>query len=73
MVTGFDVEVLYLARKWRLQLRELPIIWHHSPTENVNPVRDTLRMLGDILRVRLNDLGGRYPSAPAGLGHGNHV
>ncbi len=71
MVTGFDVEVLYLARKWRLQLRELPIIWHHSPTENVNPVRDTLRMLGDILRVRLNDLGGRYPSAPSELGHRN--
>lgn len=69
MVTGFDVEVLYLARKWGLQVRELPIIWHHSPTENVNPVRDTLRMLGDIMRVRLNDLGGQYPSAPAELGH----
>lgn len=72
MVTGFDVEVLYLARKWELQVRELPIIWHHSPTDNVNPVRDTLRMLGDILRVRLNDLGGKYPSAPGELGHGNN-
>ncbi len=72
MVTGFDVEVLYLARKWGLQVREIPVIWHHSPTNNVNPVRDTLRMLSDIVRVRLNDLGGQYPTAPAELGHGNH-
>ena len=72
MVTGFDVEVLYLARKWGFQIKEIPIVWHHSPTDNVNPVRDTLRMLGDIAKVRLNDLGGQYPSAPAELGHANN-
>ena len=57
---GFDVEILYLARKLRFPVREVAVTWRHVPASRVDPVRDTLRMIGDVLRVRVNDLRGRY-------------
>ncbi len=57
---GFDVEALYLARKLGYQVREIPVEWRHVPQSRVNPLRDTLDMFLDVLRVRLNDLRGLY-------------
>ncbi len=57
---GFDVEVLYLARKRGLRLVEVPIAWYYQPSSRVSPVRDTIRMVRDVLRVRWNDWRGRY-------------
>jgi dolichyl-phosphate beta-glucosyltransferase len=57
---GFDVEILFLARKLGYQIAEVPITWSHRDLSRVDPVRDTLRMLADIVRVRINDLSGRY-------------
>jgi dolichyl-phosphate beta-glucosyltransferase len=57
---GFDVELLFLARKRGYRIREVPVTWRHVPASRVDPVRDTLRMLADVVRVRLNDLRGRY-------------
>ena len=60
MVTGFDVEILFLARKLGYRVREVPVNWYHVNGSKVNPVKDSLRMISDILRVRLNDLRGLY-------------
>jgi len=60
---GFDVEILYIARKLGYRIQEVPITWSHRESSRVDPVRDTLRMLGDILRVRWNDLRGLYLKA----------
>jgi len=60
MVTGFDVEVLYLALKWDYKIKEVPIKWYYSKGANVNPLKDSYRMLKDIAKVRLNDLRGLY-------------
>lgn len=57
---GFDVELLYLARKRGYAIREVPVTWVYQPSSRVDPLRDTVRMFGDVLRVRLNDLRGRY-------------
>lgn len=57
---GFDVELLYLARRLRYSINEVPITWQHRPSSRVDPLRDTLRMLRDVLRVRWNDACGRY-------------
>jgi dolichyl-phosphate beta-glucosyltransferase len=51
---GFDVEVLYLARRLGYPVREVPLIWEHKENSRVSPVADTLRMLSDVLRVRIN-------------------
>jgi glycosyltransferase involved in cell wall biosynthesis len=57
---GFDVEVLFLARKLGYRIVEAPIAWHHVSGSKVDPLRDAMRMFGDVLRVRLNDIRGRY-------------
>ena len=66
LVTGFDVELLFLARKRGYRMRELPVTWHHVPGSKVRPGLDALLMLRDALRVRVNDLRGRYPAEPRG-------
>ncbi len=57
---AFDVEVLYLARKEGLEIVEVPITWHYDDVSKVRPFRDTKRMLGEVLRIRANDLQGKY-------------
>lgn len=60
MVTGFDVEVLHVAHKLGYKVKEIPVEWHYRSGSKVNPVKDTLRNVSDVLRVRWNDLRGRY-------------
>ncbi len=60
MVTGFDVEVLYLALKRRYRVKEVPVRWYYASGSKVSPVRDSLRLFRDVLHVRWNDLRGRY-------------
>ncbi|MCA1644944.1 MAG: glycosyltransferase family 2 protein [Chloroflexi bacterium] len=57
---GFDVEVLYLARRLGFTIRVVPLRWEHKENSRVAPVRDTLAMLTDVLRVRFNAWHGTY-------------
>jgi glycosyltransferase involved in cell wall biosynthesis len=57
---GFDVEVLYLARKRGLRVIDVPIAWYFQASSRVNPLRDTIQMVRDVLRVRYNDWRGLY-------------
>lgn len=57
---AFDVELLYLAKKKHFRIAEVPIIWTYAKTDRVDPIRDSLRMLFDIVRIRLADLQGLY-------------
>lgn len=59
-VTAYDVELLFLARRRGYRIAEVPVRWHYGTETKVNPVRDSLRNLRDVLMVRLNDLRGRY-------------
>jgi dolichyl-phosphate beta-glucosyltransferase len=57
---GFDVEMLYLARKRGYRVREVPVVWRNSPHSRVHALRDSVSMAGDLLQIRWNDLRGRY-------------
>jgi dolichyl-phosphate beta-glucosyltransferase len=57
---GFDVEVLYLARRLGYAIRVVPLHWEHKENSRVAPIRDTLLMLSDVVRVRLNAWRGVY-------------
>lgn len=65
---GFDVELLYLARKLGLDVREVPVTWRYQSGSKVRPLRDALRMLGDVVRIRWNALRGAYSSPGSGGG-----
>jgi len=57
---GFDVEILYLARKRGIPLEEVPVAWSHSPDSKVRYSRDSAEMFLDLLRIRWNDWRGKY-------------
>jgi dolichyl-phosphate beta-glucosyltransferase len=57
---GFDVEVLYLARRLGFGVRVVPLRWEHKANSRVAPIRDTLLMLSDVVWVRLNGWRGAY-------------
>ena len=67
---GFDIEILYIAERSGMTVEELGIEWRHDRGSKVRPVRDSLRTLGEVLRVRANHVLGRYdfgePSGKAG-------
>jgi len=57
---GFDVEVLYLARRFGFRIQVVPLRWEHKQNSRVAPIRDTLRMLSDVALVRLYAWRGAY-------------
>jgi dolichyl-phosphate beta-glucosyltransferase len=57
---GFDPELLYLARNHHLAVAEVPVKWSHREGTRIHPIRDGLRMFGDVLKIRWNSLSGRY-------------
>lgn len=60
LVTAFDVELLFIAKKHGYKIKEVPIIWHHVATTRVNPIKDSIKMFKDVLKIRANDLKGVY-------------
>jgi glycosyltransferase involved in cell wall biosynthesis len=57
---SFDIELLYLARRAKLRVKEVPIQWYFDAESKVSAIRDALRMFGDIFRIHANALFGRY-------------
>ena len=66
---GFDPEILFLARKFGLNVREIPVAWGHSGDTRINPIVDGARMFQEMLRVRWYDLTGKYDGGPAIAAH----
>lgn len=57
---GFDVEVLYLAKKYGFKIAEVEVEWKYVDTERVQVFKDALAAIYDMLRIRINDLKGKY-------------
>lgn len=57
---GFDVEMLFAALQHGYRLVEVPITWYYMPQSRVNPLRDSVNMFLEVLKVRLNGLRGLY-------------
>jgi dolichyl-phosphate beta-glucosyltransferase len=49
---GFDVELLFLAYRAGLRLREVPVRWNHFEGSKVHFVQDSIRMLGEVMTLR---------------------
>ncbi|HEY2980706.1 MAG TPA: dolichyl-phosphate beta-glucosyltransferase [Anaerolineales bacterium] len=57
---SFDIELLYLARRRKYRIREIPINWYFDPETKLSAVRDALRMIKDIFTIRINAMRGIY-------------
>ena len=61
---GFDVEVLFLARRWGLRMERIPAEMKAATHSSVRLFRDSRRMLSDVMRIKVKALRGGYPSGP---------
>lgn len=57
---GFDPELLYLAHRARLDVKEVAVEWSHQEGTRISPLRDGLRMFVEVLKIRWNALTGEY-------------
>jgi dolichyl-phosphate beta-glucosyltransferase len=64
---GFDPELLYLARKFGFTVSEVPVAWSHREGTRIHPLRDGIRMFGELLRVRWYALKGNYAACDAAV------
>lgn len=62
---GFDFESLMIARDLGHEIAEVPIRWSHQEGSKVNMLRDGIRMLGELVMLRLAGKKGRT-SHPGG-------
>ncbi len=65
-VTSFDVELLHILKKMGCKIAEVPVSWDDRDVSKGKGggisryIRESKEMFGQILRVKLNDLKGRY-------------
>jgi len=61
---GFDPELLFLAKNLGFKVVEVPVAWAHSEGTRISPLRDGIRMVGEMLKIRWNALSGKYAALP---------
>lgn len=59
---AYDVELVWLARRRGLRVKEVGVRWADSPDSRVHPVRDSLSMLRDVIRFRFRHAHREEPS-----------
>ena len=56
----FDAEILYIAKKLKYKIQEVPVKWVNRADSRVSMIKNSALMFLDIFRIKVNDLGGRY-------------
>ena len=57
---AFDAEILFLASRWNLDVREIPVTWTDQPGSKVNVMVDVFRSSAELALIRLRWLIGKY-------------
>lgn len=57
---SFDAEILFLANKYEMKIKEIPINWKNDKETKVVFPRDIFISLTELLQIRLNDMMGKY-------------
>jgi dolichyl-phosphate beta-glucosyltransferase len=61
---GFDLELLYIARRRGYRIAEVPVNWTDQPGSKVRPLRDGWVMLRELIAVRRRESQGLYEFRP---------
>jgi hypothetical protein len=64
---GFDPEILFIAQKLKYEIREVPVTWGHDERSRISYLKDGMKMLEDMARIRANSVAGRYDEAIASM------
>lgn len=61
---GFDPEILFIAIKRGLKVKEVPVTWGHDERSRISYLRDGMHMLIELVYVRWSAFTGRYNRRP---------
>ena len=64
---GFDPEILFIARKLKYKIVEVPVTWGHDERSRISYLKDGMKMLQEMAEIRGNSLRGRYDEAIAAM------
>ncbi len=57
---AFDVELLLIAKKIGIKIKEAPVNWINEKGTRVHPIYDSIEMLIEVIKFKINDLRGDY-------------
>ena len=57
---GFDPEILFIALKRGLKVKEVAVSWAHDERSRMSYLKDGMQMLKELATIRWNALTGRY-------------
>jgi dolichyl-phosphate beta-glucosyltransferase len=57
---SFDVEVLFIARRWGYRIVEVPIPWYYNSNSQVRAVEDSVNMALSLINMRRKARQGLY-------------
>jgi len=57
---AFDVEVLVIANLLGYRVKEIPITWTYVPTKRISHLKDSLKMVRDVIKIKINAVRGEY-------------
>ncbi len=57
---GFDMEILFLARKLKYRVVEVPVQWRHQETKRVSFIRDAFASMKELMLIRYRAITNAY-------------
>ena len=57
---AWDVEILYIAKLLNYKIRVVSVTWSHVKTTKVSVIRDSYKMLKEILIIKIKSVLGKY-------------
>lgn len=57
---SFDAEILFLAKKYNIKIKEVPVVWKNSRETKVVFPNDIFSSLMELVSIYLNEKRGRY-------------
>jgi hypothetical protein len=57
---GFDMELLFLAKKMGYTIKEVPVDWLYVETRRVSPIKDSVEGFFELFKIRKKISSGKY-------------
>lgn len=57
---GFDIEILYIAKKLGFQVKQVPVEWYNDTATKIQSPFVFVSTLSELFRIKLNSLQGKY-------------
>lgn len=60
VTAGFDIELLYIAKRKGYKIKEVPVDWLYVETRRVSPLKDSIDGFLELFKIRRNISSGKY-------------